>query len=148
MLRPVITGTIACAATLAVVSALGARRHGPVAPINAISHVLWGDDAAQAARSDVRHTVPAVAINEGASIFWAALYERVFGRLAENGRIGCALLGGAGVAALAYLVDYHLVPRRLTPGWEYHLDGRSLAAAYGVLALSLPVRGLIRRAFA
>jgi hypothetical protein len=146
MLRAVITGSIACAATLAVVAAFGARTRRPVAPINAISHVLWGEEASRAARPDFRHTVPAVAINEGASVFWAALYERAFGRLAENGQIGRALLGGAGVAALAYAVDYHLVPKRLTPGWEYHLGGRSLAAVYAALALSLPVRGLLKRA--
>lgn len=143
-LRAVISGSFACAVTLAVVAAFGARRGRPAAPINAISHVLWGEQAARAARPDIRHTVPAVAINEGASILWAALYERAFGHLAENGQVARALLGGAGVAALAYLVDYHVVPKRLTPGWEYHLGRRPLAAVYAALALSLPVRGLLR----
>ena len=144
-LNAVVSGSIACAVVLAAVAALGPRTRRAVAPINAISHVLWGASAAHATRPDLRHTVPAVAINEGAGIFWAALYERAFGRLAEEGRFARALLGGAGIAALAYVVDYHLVPKRLTPGWEYHLRGPSLAAVYGALALSLPARGVLRR---
>jgi hypothetical protein len=144
-----ISGSIACAATLAAVAACGVRRRrGATSPINAISHVFWGDEAAGAVRPDLRHTVPAIVINEGAAIFWAALYERAFGRAAEQGRIVTAFMGGAAVAALAYLVDYRAVPKRLTPGWEYHLRGLSLAAVYAALALSLPARGLIRRMLA
>jgi len=37
-----------------------------------------------------------------------------------------------------------LVPKRLTPGWESRISRRSLAAIYAVLALSLPLRGLLR----
>jgi hypothetical protein len=145
----VVTGSLACVVTLAVVAACGAKRRqgGAVAPINAISHVWWGEEAALAVRPDVRHTVPAVAINEGAGIFWAAVYERLFGRAAKEGRIPTALVGGATVATLAYLVDYHVVPRRLTPGWEYHLGGRSLAAVYAALAVSFAAPALLRRVF-
>jgi hypothetical protein len=53
-------------------------------------------------------------------------------------------LGGAGVSALAYVTDYHVVPKRLTPGWEERVSNRSLALIYAVLALSFPVRGLLR----
>lgn len=142
-----VTGSIACVATLAAAALCGAARKGnAVAPINATSHVLWGDEAGRALRPDLKHTVPGVAINEGASVFWAAIYEQAFGRRVDRGEWGAALAGGAGVAALAYLVDYHLVSRRLTPGWERHLDGRSLAAIYAALAISLPLRGLLRRA--
>jgi len=37
------------------------------------------------------------------------------------------------------------VPKRLTPGWESRISQPSLFAAYAVLALSLPLRGLLRR---
>jgi hypothetical protein len=142
-----VTGSIACIATLAAAALCGSARKGnAIAPINATSHVLWGGEAAQALRADLKHTVPGVAINEGASLFWAAIYEQAFGRRADRGEWGTALAGGAAVASLAYLVDYHLVSKRLTPGWELHLDARSLAAIYAALAISLPLRGLLRRA--
>ena len=141
-----ITGSIACIATLAAAALLGARERGSaVAPINATSHILWGDeDAAQARVPDVKHTVPGVALNEGACVFWALFYEKAFGRRAERGDLRAALAGGAAVAALAYLVDYHLVSKRLTPGWELQLSRRSLAAMYAALALSFPLRGIFR----
>ena len=63
---------------------------------------------------------------------------------ADRGQIAKALLGGGTVAALAYVTDYHAVPERLTPGWEERVSNRSLALIYAVLALSLPVRGLLR----
>ena len=146
MLRDaLVTGSIACIATLAAAALCGAaRKRGAVAPINATSHVLWGKEAARARRPDLKHTVPGVAFNEGASVFWAAIYEQAFGRRVDRGEWPAAVAGGAAIAALAYLVDYHLVSKRLTPGWEHHLDGRSLAAVYTALALSLPLRGLLR----
>lgn len=143
-----ISGSLACLATLAAAAYCGARRNGnAVAPINATSHVVWGDEAGRAPLPDVKHTVPGVAINEGACVFWAAFYEKAFGRAADRGAIATAIAGGGAIASLAYLVDYHLVSRRLTPGWELHLDRRSLAIVYAALALSLPLRGLLRRAF-
>jgi hypothetical protein len=146
MLRDaLISGSIACVATLAAAALLSARERGSaVAPINATSHILWGEEAAQARVPDLKHTVPGVALNEGACVFWAAFYEKLFGRRAERGDIAAAVAAGGAVAALAYLVDYHLVSKRLTPGWEHHLDGRSLAVVYTALALSLPLRGLLR----
>jgi hypothetical protein len=143
----VMSGSIACALTLAAAAACGSIRNGrPLAPINAISHILWGDEAADVPRADTRHTLTAVALNQGASILWAALYEGAFGRSAERGQVATAWLGAGAVAALAYLVDYHIVPRRLTPGWEKQLPGRGLAVIYAALALGLPARGLLSRA--
>jgi hypothetical protein len=54
------------------------------------------------------------------------------------------MLGAAAVSAVAYVTDYHLVPRRLTPGWEHRVSGKSLAAVYGVLALGLAACNLMR----
>jgi hypothetical protein len=84
------------------------------------------------------------AIHTGAGVFWASVYEKLFGRHAERGDVATAFAGGAIVAALAYVTDYHVVPKRLTPGWEHRISGRSLALTYGVLAASLPLRALFQ----
>jgi hypothetical protein len=84
-------------------------------------------------------------LNAGACVFWATFYERYFGRAADRGDVGTALLGGGIVAAAAYVTDYHLVPKRLSPGWDHRLSGRSLGATYAVLALGLSLRGLLRK---
>jgi hypothetical protein len=140
------SGAIAAGATSAYVAAAGARDTGSaVAPINATSHIVWGESAGDVESVDARHTLLGAALNLGACVFWAGFYERLFGRAADRGRVGTALLGGGVVAAAAYVTDYHLVPKRLTPGWESRISQPSLLAAYAVLALSLPLRGLLRR---
>jgi hypothetical protein len=47
------------------------------------------------------------------------------------------------MAAIAAAVDYGMVPKRLTPGWETVLSKRSIVAAYGVLALGLAAGALV-----
>jgi hypothetical protein len=144
-----LSGSVACLATAATAAACGrAESRSALAPINAISHVVWGDEANQVLDADLKHTAPALAINEGASIFWATLYERFFGDAADKGDVARAFLGGGAIAALAYVTDYHVVPTRLTPGWENRLSEKSLALVYAALGLSFPVRGIIRRTLA
>jgi hypothetical protein len=77
-------------------------------------------------------------------MFWSAIHEIVFGDAADDRGPTTALLGGGAIAALTYVVDYHVVTKRLTPGWEEHVSSRSLALIYAALALSLPTRGLSR----
>lgn len=141
-----IAGSIVCVVTAAAAALRGVSDSGSaVAPINATSHVIYGADAGDVEAADVGHTVLGFAINAGASVFWATLYERLFGRAGERGEVGRALLGGGVVAGIAYLVDYHLVPKRLTPGWEKRVTGRSLAAIFAAMALALPVRSVLSR---
>ena len=106
---------------------------------------LWGESAGRVATIDAKHTLLGAVLHAGACVFWAMFYEKYFARATERGEIGTALLGGGVVAAAAYVTDYHVVPKRLTPGWEYRISRGSLAAIYTVLALSLPLRGLLRR---
>jgi hypothetical protein len=140
-----VSGTISGAATAAAAAACGARDSGSaVAAINAVSHILWGSEASNVRVADAKHTASGLVLNEGAGILWAAVYERLFGNAAERGDVAKAFGGAGAVAALAYVVDYHVVPKRLTPGWEERVSGRSLALIYAALALSLPLRGLFQ----
>lgn len=140
-----VSGTIGGAATAATAAACGARDSGSaIAAINAVSHILWGSDASNVRVADAKHTLPGLLLNAGAGIFWAVIYENVFGEAADDGDATKALLGGGAVAALAYVTDYHVVPKRLTPGWEERVSNRSLALIYAALALSFPVRGFLR----
>lgn len=143
--RALVSGFFAGLATAVAAAFFGAlEKRRPLAPINATSHVIWGEEAAHAPQPELRYTLPGLALNFGAGVFWAAIYERLFGRAAEKSG-SKAVLGGAAVATAAYLVDYHLVPSRLTPGWERQISPRALALVFGALALSLPVRSLAQR---
>jgi len=142
LLDALISGTIAGIATTAA-AAGAARREGTaaVAPLNAVSHVLWGDEAGRHDEVSARYTATGFITNHAACVFWAGVYEALRQRV--GGGVLGALAAGPAVSALAYVVDYHLVPRRLTPGYELRLSPRGLGAIYTALAISLPLRAVL-----
>jgi hypothetical protein len=142
--RAAASGSIAGLVTTAAVALAGVRHAGSaVAPINATSHVLYGDDAGTADTVDLKHTLPGLLINTGAGVFWALVHELLLARLPRRDRTAAAA-SGAAVAGLAYAVDYHLIPRRLSPGWELKLPRGSVAIGFVALGLSLSVAALLR----
>lgn len=140
------SGTLSAAVIALTAGALGKVENGrALAPINAISHMLWGDHAARRVKPSLKYTGTGLALNEAASVFWSVIYEKFFGLAARRGNVAKALTGGAVVAAAAYVTDYHIVPKRLTPGFEKRLSGRSLFGIYAAMALSLGVGGLLAK---
>jgi RsiW-degrading membrane proteinase PrsW (M82 family) len=112
-----------------------------VSPLNAISHIAFGDTAFDERAASLKYTGTGIALNQAAVGSWVLLYELFFGRARRRGQTGTAFLGGALVAGLAYLFDYHAVPERLKPGFERHLMPRSLLFIYATLAVALSVGG-------
>lgn len=140
----IIPGLIAGFATSATAAVRGRAETGSaVAPINAASHVAWGEDAANVERVTMRHTLFGYLINSGAAIFWATVLELLFGRALERRGLPAALIAGAATASLAYVTDYKLVPKRFTPGYEERVSGRSLFLIYSVLGLALGAGGYL-----
>ncbi len=78
-----------------------------------------------------------------AAMFWAALYSLLHGHRADAKTPLRAVAGGVATSAVAYAVDYHVVPSRLTPGWEHRMAPRSLAATYGSLAAGFALGALL-----
>jgi hypothetical protein len=137
--RALVSGSIAAAAVSLVVAVAGRRATGSsAAPLNATSHFLWGERAAREDGVSLKYTATGFAANYGASVFWALFYEALPPRMPPLAR-------GAAVSALAYVTDYHVVPKRLTPGFELRLPAGALAAAYAALALGLAARDLLAR---
>lgn len=154
--RAVISGTIAGIATALVASMAGRRETGSyAAPLNATSHVVWGDTAAWRNSPSLKYTGTGFLLNHLSAILWAGLYEKWFGRGSVRNSDTTALpasrpflepvIGAAAVTAGAYITDYYLVPKRLTPGFEKRVSGKSLMAIYGVLAIGLAARDLLER---
>ncbi len=144
LLDAVIAGTVAGIATTAA-AATAARRQGApaVAPVNAVSHVVWGDEAGHQDGLSARYTGTGFATNHAACVFWAGVYEAIRRRVGAG--VPGAVASGPAVAALAYVVDYHLVPKRLTPGYELRLSPAGLSVIYTALALSLPLWSIFSR---
>ncbi len=133
---------IAGAATTGAVAFCGQFEDGdPISPVNDISHILWGDEAFDEGELSLKYTGTAILLNQSAIFSWAFLHQVLFGRAQKRGEVEKSVLGGVLVAGIAYLVDYHLVPKRLKPGFEHHLTPRSLLVIYAVLALALGLGG-------
>ena len=136
-MKALISGTLAAVAVSLVASIASRRWTGAYATaLNSTSHVAWGDRAARRHAVSLKYTGVGFAANFAASLFWALLYEGL-GRKKSSAR---ALRDGVVTSAIAYVVDYHVVPRRLTPGFELRLPGRALVGIYAALAVGLALR--------
>lgn len=130
-----VSGSVASILSTLTVSWLCSRDGGsPARGSNATSHWIWGEPARYRDAPSLRHTAAGYAIHHASSVFWACGFEATTGRRGNAARIAA---GAAATAALAYVVDYHVVPRRLTPGFERHLSGAGMAATYGAFAIGL-----------
>jgi len=139
------TGAVASATTTAAVAVLGKLEgRSAVAPINAVSHILWGEEAADTEQLDARHTLAGAGLNAVAVTGWAGLHELFMPR-SGTPSAKRALLAGIATATVAYVTDYHVVPKRFTPGFEKRLSGKALFGVYAALALSLAAGSLCRR---
>lgn len=140
--RALVSGTLAAGAVTLVASLVTRRAAGSsAAALNATSHFLWGERAGREDAYSMKYTATGAVANYGASIFWALFYEMLAGRTGRTRPR--ALLDGALVSAAAYVTDYHIVPKRLTPGFEMRLPRAALAGVYVALALGLSARDLI-----
>lgn len=140
----VVAGTAASLLSTAVLAAAGLRQAGSaVAPTNAVSHWLWGDESLHAQQPSWRHTVTGYVTHHLASIFWASLYSLAYGHRDEAKRLPQAVAGGVATSAVALLVDYQMVPKRLTPGYEHRLSTSAMLATYGALAAGFALGALL-----
>ncbi len=139
------SGTIASLLSAAVLAEASRRETGsPYACLNATSHWIWGDEAARQQAPTLGHSAAGYLIHHAASCFWGVLYERVVGewtdRLPPAGKVAAGLTA----AGFACLLDYRLVPHRLSPGFELRLSRRSIAAGYVAFGLGLALAGMGR----
>jgi hypothetical protein len=145
--RAMVSGTVVGLAIAAATALAGKRETGSAAaPLNATSHIVWGGKAALQDAPSLKYTLTGFVLNHASAIFWAAVYEKFFGsaRPSPHASPLRPLIGGAVVSAGAYVTDYHLVPRRLTPGFEKRLSCKSLGMVYALLAIGLAATDLIR----
>jgi hypothetical protein len=136
-----VSAGMAAAATSATAALLAKKETGSAAAgLNATSHIVWGDEAATHDEADWQHTAVGALLNTGATAGWAAVQRALF---PKPKTVWGAAATGAAVSALAYVTDYYLVPKRLTPGFEKRLSPRALFAIYGALAAALATGALL-----
>ena len=139
--RALRSGTVAAAtSTLALAVLARLEGKGALQPVNATSHWLNGQAAAAVTRADLRHTGVGILTHHAATLFWAVPFERVVAR--RPLRPLPMLCRALATSAFAAAVDYGATPRRFTPGWEFVLSRRAMAAAYAAMAIGLAAGAL------
>lgn len=134
LMKTLVSGTAVSVCTAAALAML-ARAEGrhPIQPLNSTSHWYRGEAAGHSRVVDASHTLLGVVTHHGASVFWAAIFQAVRRIRPDRPR----LMDAVGVSAVAALVDYGVVPKQLTPGWEKVVSPTSIVLAYGAMAVAL-----------
>jgi hypothetical protein len=131
------SGLCAGLAALAALAVAAERRNrSPWRPINATSHWIHGPRSGSVSRPDLAHTGTGFTTHMLASFWWALPFSAMIGRSARPSP-SRVVAAAAGTTALAALVDYGLVPKRLTPGWELALPKSDLMMAYVAMGFGL-----------
>lgn len=146
LLSAATTGTVANFAAIGTLGLLARLEgQGPLQPVNATSHWLHGPRAGRIGRVDFEHTGVGYATNHAAAVFWALPFTWWLARHPRRSGAEIAV-GAAATATVAAAIDYGIIPHRLTPGWEHAVSPRSVATAFGALALGLAAGALVDRA--
>src|SRR5690606_26728867 len=128
---------LAALSTVAVLALRGYREEGSAAaPLNAVSHVYWGDRALHKNRTTMRYTGAGLATHVASALLWGVVYEKLIGERAPRPLSHLVRDTAAASAAIAAL-DFGLVPHRLTPGFEHRLSTPSLFGVFVALGLGL-----------
>ena len=141
--QALLAGSVASVLSAGALTLAGRRENrSGAAPINAVSHWYWGDEALRRRRIDLAHTATGYSIHHGASVFWAGLFAWVARYRPVLRTPGGIAWGSLATSALACFVDFRLTPERLTPGFEHRLSRPALAAIYATFAIGLAVGAL------
>jgi hypothetical protein len=140
-----VSGTAASFASAAALVAGSAIRDGSWAGgLNGPSQWLWGESEAYTRRATWRHTALGYAIHHSTSIFWALIYESIFGGSRKRKPPLQHCTEAITTAATAYVVDYHFTPRRLQPGFEKHVSATGMVMVYAAFAAGLAITAILR----
>lgn len=145
-----IAGGLAAAALSGLALAWRGRAEtgSAAAPLNAPSQWLHGREALHEDGMTLRHTALGALVHGASSLLWAGLYELLRERRERRGSstgAAAALADAAAVTAVAAVVDFKLVPDRLSPGFQHRLSRPAVLLAYATFAAGLLLANRIRR---
>lgn len=141
--RSLVDGVLAAGLSAAVLLWRGRRDAGSaVAPINAVSHWLWPDEALRRDDPSWRLTGLGGAVHWASSTMWAYLYRKLREQRSQPTRAN-AVTDAVAVTALAAVVDLKVVPKRLSPGFEERISTGGLALVYAGFAIGLALGGMV-----
>ena len=146
MQRGVVSGAASSLVSSAALALLGRTETGSAyAPLNAVSHWIWGDEAADHDEFSLKYTITGYAIHHVSATFWSVLFEKLAGEKLDRKDMRVTLAASAATSAIACFADYKLTPQRLKPGYEKRLSKKSLAGVYAAFAVGLALGAIALR---
>jgi predicted aconitase len=146
MQRGLVGGAASSIVSTAALALLGrAEGASAYAPTNAVSHWIWGDEAAGHDDFSLKYTLTGYAIHHLSATFWSVLFEKLAGERLDHKDLRVTLAASAATSAIACFADYKLTPERLKPGYEKRLSKKSLAGVYAAFAVGLALGAIALR---
>jgi hypothetical protein len=143
LLRALRTGSWASVASTAVLLVCGkGALNDSARPINGPSQWVQGRHAPHMPGASVKYTAVGYAIHHAMSVFWATLFERF---RPPRPSASTAFVAASVTATAAFVADFHVVPKRLSPGFETELPRSCVIASYIAFAAALACAALTNR---
>lgn len=136
--RGILSGSAASVVSTAIIAARSQAETGsPLSGTNSTSHWLWGEKAGDQRDLNLRYTGLGYLTHHLSSIFWGVVFERWFPNRHRRPQALESSRNALAVTTLAGATDYLAMPRRLTPGFERHLSGKSMFLVFAGFACAL-----------
>lgn len=144
--RGLVSGAASSLVSTAALALVGRGETGSAyAPTNAVSHWIWGDEAAEHDGFSLKYTITGYVIHHLSATFWSVLFEHLAGEKLDRKDLRVTLATSAATSALACFADYKLTPQRLQPGYEKRLSKKSLAGVYAAFAVGMAIGAIVLR---
>jgi hypothetical protein len=128
-------GLVAAAATAGALVGFGWARGAPLQPLNAVAHVLVGSRAYYVSGVHPLVTSAGTLVHVASLVAWGMLFSLVLGRARGARAWGIAFA----FAAVVAVIDFVVLPERLSPGFETVLTRGEVGVVYGVMAVAMAV---------
>ena len=135
VLRGTWIGLVAAAATAGALVGFGWVRGSPLQPLNTVAHVLLGSRAFYVREAHLLVTPLGILVHTLSLIVWGIVFS-----LGSRRERGLWLWVGAVLFTIAVaLVDFLLLPARLSPGFETVLARGEIIVIYAIMAAAMGV---------
>lgn len=126
-------GLVAAAATAGALVGFGWARGAPLQPLNTVAHVLVGSRAFYVRGLDPLVTPAGMLVHVVSLVAWGMLFSLASGRARVAGAWVIAFL----FATVVAVIDFVVLPERLSPGFEAMLSTGEVIVVYGVMAVAM-----------
>ena len=128
-------GLVAAAATAGALIGFGWARGAPLQPLNTVAHILIGSRAFYVLNAHPLVTPAGILVHASSLVGWGMIFSLALARARGALVWAFAFL----FAAIVAIIDFLVLPDRLSPGFEMMLTRGEVAVVFGVMAVAMGV---------